>query len=133
MPASDHNLCQVALDVPVNTCAPSTSHSVKQKVASQTNVPLVHSTGVICDTKVSKSKPRGNTRKDRTSPTKSDQGTKVEDHLRNNKFDLGKKNRVDSRNCVNQSVINSNSYAICKTCNECLISACLFKKKSTKI
>ena len=73
VPVSDHKLCQVALDVPLNTCAPSTSHSVKQKAASQTNVPLVHSTGVICDTKVSKSKPRGNTRKDRTSPTKSDQ------------------------------------------------------------
>ena len=31
-------------------------------------------------------------------------------------------NRVDSSNCDNQSVINSNSYANCKTCNECLIS-----------
>ena len=118
-----HKNCQIALDVPLNKCVPSTSQIVKQTVASQTNVPIINSTGVICDTKVIKSKPKGNTRKDRTLPTKSDQGKSVEDHLRNNKFDLDKKNRVDSRNCFNQSAINSNSSAICKTCNECLIFA----------
>ena len=119
---SVHKNKQSTLDVSLNACGPSTSQPVKQTVVNQTNVPIINSTGVISDTKASKSKPKGNTRKDRTSPAKSDQGKNVEDHLRNNKIDLDKKNRVDSSICSKRTVINSNSNATCKTCNECLIS-----------
>lgn len=81
-----------------------------------------NSTGVTNDTKASRSKPYGNTRNDRTSPAKSAQGKKVEDHPRNNKIDLNEKNRVDSSISYKRTIINSNSNAICKTCNGCLIS-----------
>nr|GEV25461.1 hypothetical protein [Tanacetum cinerariifolium] len=48
------------------------------------------------DTKASVSKPRSNTKNDRTTPAKRMHKKKVEDHLRNNKSNLNKKNRVDS-------------------------------------
>jgi gas vesicle protein len=112
----------VRFDIPLASSDHSTSSPRNQTTVQQSNVPIVNSTGVINITKASGSKPRGNTRNDRTSPAKSDQGKKVEDHLRNNKIDLNEKNRVDSSICVKRTVINSNSNATCKTCNGCLIS-----------
>ncbi|GJX18177.1 hypothetical protein Tco_0219009 [Tanacetum coccineum] len=76
---------------------------------------MIPSTGVKDATAASGSKPRSNTKKDRTLPAKSDK-KKVEDHYRNNKSSVKQKNRVDSRISYKRTVINSNSNSICKTC-----------------
>lgn len=61
------------------------------------------------------------TKNDRALPAKSALKKKVEESSRNNKKLLvNEKNRIDSNICFNNDVIDSNSYAICKTCNECL-------------
>ncbi|GKD19066.1 hypothetical protein Tco_1208224, partial [Tanacetum coccineum] len=72
-------------------------------------------------TTASGSKPRSDTKKDRTLPTKSDK-KKLEDHHRNNKSSVKRKNRVDSSISYKRIVISSNSNSVCKTCNKCLIS-----------
>ncbi|GKA25453.1 hypothetical protein Tco_0711562 [Tanacetum coccineum] len=73
------------------------------------------------DTTASGSKPRSNTKKDRTLPAKSDK-KKVEDHHRNNKSSVKRKNRVDSSISYKHTVINTNFNSVCKTCDKCLIS-----------
>jgi len=93
-----------------------------QRVVSPTNIHVVPSTGVINNTKVSRSKPSGNTMRNRILLAKSVEEKKVEEHPRKNKFELNKTNRVDSSISYKRTVINSNSAAFCKTCNECLIS-----------
>ncbi|GJZ50716.1 hypothetical protein Tco_0605231, partial [Tanacetum coccineum] len=77
--------------------------------------------GVKDATAASGSKPRSNTKKDRTLPAKSDK-KKVEDHYRNNKSSVKQKNRIDSSISYKRTIINSNSNSICKTCNKCLMS-----------
>nr|GEX02583.1 retrovirus-related Pol polyprotein from transposon TNT 1-94 [Tanacetum cinerariifolium] len=72
-------------------------------------------------TAASGSKPRSNTKKDRTLPAKSDV-QKVEVHPRNNKSSVKQKNHVDSSISYKRTVVNSNSNSICKTCNKCLMS-----------
>ncbi|GJZ98753.1 retrovirus-related pol polyprotein from transposon TNT 1-94, partial [Tanacetum coccineum] len=67
-------------------------------------------------TKASRSQPRSNTKIDRTLPAKSGHAKNVEAHLRNNKSDLHKKNRVDSGISFKRAVVNSNSNSHCKTC-----------------
>ncbi|GJW96903.1 retrovirus-related pol polyprotein from transposon TNT 1-94 [Tanacetum coccineum] len=67
-----------------------------------------------------KSKPRSNTKKDRTLPAKSAL-KQVEAHSRMNKSNEKQKNRVDSSISYKRTVINSNSNTSCKTCNKCLI------------
>ncbi|GJX50547.1 retrovirus-related pol polyprotein from transposon TNT 1-94 [Tanacetum coccineum] len=67
------------------------------------------------------SKPRSNTKKDRTLPTKSAL-KQVEAHSRMNKSNEKQKNRVDSSISYKRTIINSNSNTSCKTCNKCLIS-----------
>nr|GEX83578.1 integrase, catalytic region, zinc finger, CCHC-type, peptidase aspartic, catalytic [Tanacetum cinerariifolium] len=67
------------------------------------------------------SKPRSNTKKNRTLPAKSDK-KKVKDHSRNNKSSVKQKNRVDSSISYKGTVINSNSNYVCKTCRKCLTS-----------
>ncbi|GJT72451.1 retrovirus-related pol polyprotein from transposon TNT 1-94 [Tanacetum coccineum] len=67
------------------------------------------------------SKPRSNTKKDRTLPAKSAL-KQVEAHSRMNKLNEKQKNRVDSSISYKRTVINSNSNTSCKTCNKCLIS-----------
>ncbi|GKB38406.1 retrovirus-related pol polyprotein from transposon TNT 1-94, partial [Tanacetum coccineum] len=69
----------------------------------------------------SRSKPRSNTKKDRTLPAKSAL-KQVEAHSRMNKSNEKHKNRVDSSISYKRTVINSNSNTSCKTCNKCLIS-----------
>ncbi|GJS86297.1 retrovirus-related pol polyprotein from transposon TNT 1-94 [Tanacetum coccineum] len=67
------------------------------------------------------SKPRSNTKKDRTLPAKSAL-KQVEAHSRMNKSNEKQKNRVDSSISYKRTVINSNSNTSWKTCNKCLIS-----------
>ncbi|GJT77376.1 hypothetical protein Tco_1044101 [Tanacetum coccineum] len=69
----------------------------------------------------SRSKPRSNTKKDRTLPAKSAL-KQVEAHSRMNKSNEKQKNRVDSSISYKRTVINLNSNTSCKTCNKCLIS-----------
>ncbi|GJY44314.1 retrovirus-related pol polyprotein from transposon TNT 1-94 [Tanacetum coccineum] len=69
----------------------------------------------------SKSKPRSNTKKDRTLPAKSAL-KQVEAHSMMNKSNEKHKNRGDSSISYKRIVINLNSITSCKTCNKCLIS-----------
>ncbi|GJX82312.1 hypothetical protein Tco_0331793 [Tanacetum coccineum] len=109
-----------------DTCRTSSSntqkHEVHQKV-QQTNVPVIHSTGVNTSTRASGSKPRSNTKQNRILPAKSVNNKKVEDNPRTNKSVWTKVNRVDSSISSKRVVINSNSESVCKTCNKCLNSA----------
>ncbi|GKC15822.1 hypothetical protein Tco_1012604 [Tanacetum coccineum] len=68
-----------------------------------------------------RSKPRSNTKKDRTLPAKSAL-KQVEAHSRKNKSNEKQKNHVDSSISYKRTIINSNSNTSCKTCNKCLIS-----------
>ncbi|GJR81018.1 hypothetical protein Tco_0151803 [Tanacetum coccineum] len=77
--------------------------------------------GIKDATAASGSKPRSNTKKDRTLPAKSDM-QEVEDHPRNNKSSMKRKNRVDSSISYKRTVINLNSNYVCKTCNKSLMS-----------
>ncbi|GJX50242.1 hypothetical protein Tco_0277087 [Tanacetum coccineum] len=81
---------------PLETSGNNTPKHVKQQSVQPTNVPILPSTGVNTATIASRSKPRSNTKKDKTLPAKSVPKKKVEDHPRNNKSKLSKKNRVDS-------------------------------------
>ncbi|GKD02946.1 retrovirus-related pol polyprotein from transposon TNT 1-94, partial [Tanacetum coccineum] len=114
---------QVTLnDKPGTSSSNTQKHEVHQKV-QQTNVPVIHSTGVNTSTRASGSKPRSNTKHNRILPAKSVNNKKVEDHPRTNKSVWTKVNRVDSSISSKRVVINSNSESVCKTCNKCLISA----------
>ncbi|GKA07879.1 retrovirus-related pol polyprotein from transposon TNT 1-94 [Tanacetum coccineum] len=101
---------------------PYEKHKVHQKV-QQTNVHVIHSTGVNTSTEASGSKPRSNTKKNRIPPAKTENKKKVEDHPRTNKSVWTKVNRVASSISSKRVVINSNSESVCKTCNKCLNSA----------
>ncbi|GJS46860.1 hypothetical protein Tco_0596981 [Tanacetum coccineum] len=109
-------------DKPGTSSSNTQKHEVHQKV-QQTNVPVIHSTGVNTSTEASGSKPRSNTKKNRIMPAKSENKKKVEDHPRTNKSVWTKVNRVDSSISSKRVVINSNSESVCKTCNKCLNSA----------
>ncbi|GJW03803.1 hypothetical protein Tco_1562659 [Tanacetum coccineum] len=108
--------------IPGTSSSNTQKHEVHQKV-QQTNVPMIHSTGVNTSTEASGSKPRSNTKKNRILPAKSENKMKVEDHPRTNKSVWTKVNRVESSISSKHVVINSNSESVCKTCNKCLISA----------
>ncbi|GJY73942.1 hypothetical protein Tco_0478373, partial [Tanacetum coccineum] len=109
-------------DKPGTSSSNTQKHEVHQKV-QQTNVHVIHSTGVNTSTEASGSKPRSNTKKNRILPAKSENKKKVEDHPRTNKSVWTKVNRVDSSISSKRVVINSNSESMCKTCNKCLNSA----------
>ncbi|GKE44849.1 hypothetical protein Tco_1472133 [Tanacetum coccineum] len=68
-----------------------------------------------------RSKPKSNTKKDRTLLAKS-AVKQVEAHSRIDKSNKKQKNLVDSSISYKRTVINSNSNTSCKTCNKCLIS-----------
>ncbi|GJS15232.1 hypothetical protein Tco_0409704 [Tanacetum coccineum] len=95
-------------DKPGTSSSNTQKHEVHQKV-QQTNVPVIHSTGVNTSTEASGSKPRSNTKKNRIMPAKSENKKKVEDHPRTNKSVWTKVNRVDSsRNTVpTATVVNA--------------------------
>ncbi|GJR65767.1 retrovirus-related pol polyprotein from transposon TNT 1-94 [Tanacetum coccineum] len=109
-------------DKPGTSSSNTQKHEVHQKV-QQTNVPMIHSTGVNSSTEASGSTPRSNTKKNRILPAKTENKKKVEDHPRTNKSVWTKVNRVDSSISSKRVAINSNSESVCKTCNKCLNSA----------
>ncbi|GJU75660.1 retrovirus-related pol polyprotein from transposon TNT 1-94 [Tanacetum coccineum] len=107
---------------PLETSGNNTPKHVKQQSVQPTNVPIIPSTGVNTATIASESKHRSNIKKDKTLPAKSVPKKKVEDHPRNNKSKLSKKNRVDSCTSVRSIVCDTNSNSLYKTCNECINS-----------
>nr|GEX66360.1 retrovirus-related Pol polyprotein from transposon TNT 1-94 [Tanacetum cinerariifolium] len=101
---------------PLETLPNNTSTQVKHLNEPKTNVLAIHSTGVNSVTKARMSQPKSNTNIDRTLTAKSGHKKNVEAHLRNNKSDLHKKNRVDSGISFKRAVVNSNSNSHYKTC-----------------
>ncbi|GKA88230.1 retrovirus-related pol polyprotein from transposon TNT 1-94 [Tanacetum coccineum] len=95
-------------DKPGTSSSNTQKHEVHQKV-QQTNVHVIHSTGVNTSTEASGSKPRSNTKKNRILPAKTENKKKVEDHPRTNKSVWTKVNRVDSSISSKRVVINLNS------------------------
>ncbi|GJU78497.1 retrovirus-related pol polyprotein from transposon TNT 1-94 [Tanacetum coccineum] len=112
---------QVTFENQCETSTFDTQTHVKQQTLKKANEPVIPSTGVNDATVASGSKPRHNTKKDRTLPAKRDM-KKVEDHPRNNKSRVKQQNHVDSSISFKRTVINSNSNYVCKTCNKCLMS-----------
>ncbi|GJY92016.1 putative ribonuclease H-like domain-containing protein [Tanacetum coccineum] len=106
---------------PCETSTYNTPPQVEHHKINSTKVPGIPSTGVKGASAASRSKPRSNTKKDRTLPAKSAL-KQVEAHSRMNKSNEKHKNRVDSSISYKRTVINSNSNTSCKTCNKCLIS-----------
>nr|GEU67065.1 retrovirus-related Pol polyprotein from transposon TNT 1-94 [Tanacetum cinerariifolium] len=90
---------QVTFIDPCETFTNNTLTHVKQQTMHQTNEPVIPSIGVKGATVASGSKPRSNTKKDRTLPAKSDM-KKVEVHPRNNKSSVKQKNRRTDRPLV---------------------------------
>ncbi|GJR68953.1 retrovirus-related pol polyprotein from transposon TNT 1-94 [Tanacetum coccineum] len=72
-------------DKPGTSSSNTQKHEVHQKV-QQTNVPMIHSTGVNSSTEASGSTPRSNTKKNRILPAKTENKKKVEDHPRTNNY-----------------------------------------------
>ncbi|GJR44024.1 retrovirus-related pol polyprotein from transposon TNT 1-94 [Tanacetum coccineum] len=106
---------------PCETSTHNTPPQVEHQKINSTNAPGIPSTGVNGASAASRSKPRSNTKKDRTLPAKSDL-KQVEAHSMMNKSNEKQKNRVDSTISYKRTIINSNSNTSCKTCNKCLIS-----------
>ncbi|GJR71891.1 hypothetical protein Tco_0084256 [Tanacetum coccineum] len=106
---------------PCETSTHNTPPQVEHQKINSTNAPGIPSTGVKGASAASRSKPRSNTKKDRTLPAKSAL-KQVEAHSRMNKSNEKQKNHVDSSISYKRTVINSNSNTSCKTCNKCLIS-----------
>ncbi|GJY39422.1 hypothetical protein Tco_0425786 [Tanacetum coccineum] len=105
---------------PCETSTHNTPTQVEHQKINSTNAPGIPSTGVKRASAASRSKPRSNTKKDRTLPAKSAL-KQVEAHSRMNKSNEKQKNHVDSSISNKRTVINSNSNTSCKTCNKCLI------------
>nr|GFA44274.1 integrase, catalytic region, zinc finger, CCHC-type, peptidase aspartic, catalytic [Tanacetum cinerariifolium] len=83
----------------VDQCVSSNNNThkhVEKLNIQKTNVPVLSSTGVNSCTDASGSKPRSNTKKNRTSPAKSVHKKKVKEHPWTNKSSLNCTNRVDS-------------------------------------
>ncbi|GKA07572.1 retrovirus-related pol polyprotein from transposon TNT 1-94, partial [Tanacetum coccineum] len=106
---------------PGETSTNNSQTHVEQQKPKKTNEPMIPFTGVKYATVASESKPRSNTKKDKTLPAKSDK-KKVEDHSKNNKSSVKQKNRIDSNISYKRTIINLNSNSVCKTCNKCLMS-----------
>ncbi|GKC50216.1 retrovirus-related pol polyprotein from transposon TNT 1-94 [Tanacetum coccineum] len=108
----------------VEPCKNSTHNTpaqVEHQKINLTNAPGILFTGVKVASAACRSKPRSNTKKDRTLPAKSAL-KQVEAHSRMNKSNEKQKNRVDSSISYKRTIINLNSNTSCKTCNKCLIS-----------
>ncbi|GJS79600.1 retrovirus-related pol polyprotein from transposon TNT 1-94 [Tanacetum coccineum] len=80
---------------PHETSTHNTPPQVEHQKINSTNIPGIPSTGVKGASAASRSKPRSNTKKDRTLPAKSAL-KQVEAHSRMNKSNEKHKNRVDS-------------------------------------
>ncbi|GKA40636.1 retrovirus-related pol polyprotein from transposon TNT 1-94 [Tanacetum coccineum] len=99
----------------------TSSSNIKQVESSNTsdsNTPVLSSTGVKCSTSICGSKPPGNKKNDRISQTPSrNKKNKVEAQPRK----VNKMNRVVKPVCdvdVKQSLSNANSDILCATCNK---------------
>ncbi|GJS21745.1 integrase, catalytic region, zinc finger, CCHC-type containing protein [Tanacetum coccineum] len=119
--ASTNSLRKKGVTFVHETSTHNTPPQVGAHEINSTNIPGIPSTGVKGASAASRSKPRSNTKKDRTLPAKSAL-KQVEAHSRMNKSNEKHKNRVDSSISYKRTVINSNSNTSCKTCNKCLIS-----------
>ncbi|GJR87481.1 hypothetical protein Tco_0211492 [Tanacetum coccineum] len=86
---------QVTFVEPCETSTHNTPPQVEHQKIHSTNAPGIPSTGVNGASAASRSKPRSNTKKDRTLPAKSAL-KQVEAHSRKNKSNEKQKNRVDS-------------------------------------
>ncbi|GJU48938.1 integrase, catalytic region, zinc finger, CCHC-type containing protein, partial [Tanacetum coccineum] len=98
---------------PCETSTHNTPPQVEHQKINSTNAPGIPSTGVKGASAASRSKPRSNTKKDRTLPAKSAL-KQVEAHARMNKSNETQKNRVDSSICYKRTIINLNSNTSCK-------------------
>ncbi|GJR04246.1 retrovirus-related pol polyprotein from transposon TNT 1-94 [Tanacetum coccineum] len=101
---------QVPFMEPIETSTNNSQTHVEQQKMKKTNDLMIPSTGIKDVTAASGSKPRSNTKKDRTLPAESDM-KKVEAHSRNNKSSVKQNNRVDSsisfkRTFVKKSPVN---------------------------
>ncbi|GJU66356.1 retrovirus-related pol polyprotein from transposon TNT 1-94 [Tanacetum coccineum] len=111
----------------VRFAEPITSSSKTQQVesskTSDSNTPVLSSTGVKCSTSNCGSKPPGNKKNDRISQTPSrNKKNKVEAQPRK----VNKKNRVVKPVCdvdVKHSLSNANSEILCASCNKSLFDA----------
>ncbi|GKA13457.1 hypothetical protein Tco_0693103 [Tanacetum coccineum] len=106
---------------PGETSTNNSQTHVEQQKMKKTNEPMIPSTRVKDATVASGSKPRSNTKKDRTLLAKNDM-KKVEAHYRNNKCSVKQKNHVDSSISFKRTMVNSNSTSVCQTCNKFLMS-----------
>ncbi|GJY28865.1 hypothetical protein Tco_0404632 [Tanacetum coccineum] len=99
------------------TSSSNTQNQVDSHKTQDSNQPLLHSTGVICSTGASRSKPTGNKKNNRIlQPSSSNKTNKVEDQSRSVKSRTNKKNRVSKTECnanVIHSMLNANSKSIC--------------------
>ncbi|GKC54934.1 retrovirus-related pol polyprotein from transposon TNT 1-94 [Tanacetum coccineum] len=111
---------RVSFVEPCETKTHKTPPQVEHQKINSTNAPGIPSTRVNAVSAASRSKPRSNTKKDKTLPAKSAL-KQVEAHSRMNKSNEKQKNCVDSSISYKRTVINSNSNTSCKTCNKCLI------------
>ncbi|GJT17332.1 putative ribonuclease H-like domain-containing protein [Tanacetum coccineum] len=98
-------------DKPGTSSSNTQKHKVHQRV-QLTNIPVLSSTGVNDSTEASGSKPRSNTKKNRTLPAKKENKKEVEVRLRTNRSVWKKVNRVDSSISSKRVVINSNSESV---------------------
>ncbi|GJU30868.1 integrase, catalytic region, zinc finger, CCHC-type containing protein [Tanacetum coccineum] len=101
---------------PLETSGNNATNHVKHPIVQNTNVPIIHSTGVSNATKARRSQSKSNKMNDKTLPANSVPEKKVEDHHRKNKSKLSKKNRVDLSTSVRRTVFNTNSNSLYKTC-----------------
>ncbi|GJZ48509.1 hypothetical protein Tco_0602341 [Tanacetum coccineum] len=96
---------------------------VESSKTSDSNTPVLSSTGVKCSTSTCRSKPIGNKRNDRVSqPSSSNIKNKVETQTRK----VNKKNHVVEPICdanVKHTMLNANSQLICVTCKQCMFDA----------
>ncbi|GJY24514.1 retrovirus-related pol polyprotein from transposon TNT 1-94 [Tanacetum coccineum] len=88
---------RVTFDKPCETSTHNTPPQVEHQKINSTNAPGIPSTGVKGASAASRSKPRSNTKKDRTLPAKSAL-KQVEAHSRMNK------SNEKQKNCVNSSI-----------------------------
>nr|GEV22715.1 reverse transcriptase domain-containing protein [Tanacetum cinerariifolium] len=112
---------QVTFKEPCETSTHSTPTHPEQQKMKKNNEPVIPSTEVKGATSASGSKPKRNTKKDRTLLAKSAL-KKVEDHPRNNNSSVKRKNHVDSSISYKRTIINLNFDSICEHCNKCLMS-----------
>ncbi|GJX32493.1 retrovirus-related pol polyprotein from transposon TNT 1-94 [Tanacetum coccineum] len=96
---------------------------VESNITSDSNTPVLSSTGLKCSTSTCRSKPTGNKKNDRISqPSSSNIKNKVEAQPRK----VNKKNHVVEPICdanVKHTMLNANSQLICVKCKQCMFDA----------